>query len=119
MTRAFACKKKWPRTLTASSRGARMTTLTELVQPRPCNLTFSDRRSKTVSLTAAFGGDRPLHGRAHVGGAFGHDDSGGFQGGDFFGRRSAAPRDDRAGMAHALARWGRAPGDERGHRLRD
>ena len=62
-------------------------------------------------------GDGPLHGRAHVGGAFGDDDAGGFQGGDLFGGRALAAGDDRAGVAHALAGRGRAAGDEGGHRL--
>src|SRR5579883_3567840 len=62
---------------------------------------------------------RSLHANAQVGGAVGHDDAGGAEGGDFVLGCAAAAADDGAGMAHALTRRRRLPGDERRHRLFD
>src|SRR5438105_4612608 len=71
----------------------------------------------TASLALLACLDRLLHGRAEVGRAVRDRDAGGAEGADLLLRRAAAAADDRAGVAHALARRRRLAGDERGDRL--
>src|SRR5664279_3145260 len=49
---------------------------------------------------------------AHFGGVARHLDAAGFHYGQFLLRRALAAGDDRAGVAHALARWRGDAGDE-------
>src|SRR3712207_358216 len=57
------------------------------------------------------------HRLADRSGALGDADAGAAQGRDLRLRATLAAADDRAGVAHATARWGGATGDERDDRL--
>src|SRR5947209_4515784 len=61
----------------------------------------------------------PLHGDTEIGGAVGHRDAGGAEGGNLLRRGAAAAADDGPGMPHALARRRGLSGNERRHWLGD